>query len=284
MISSRAKKKALNTFKYLILSFFLIFLPIKHASGQSVDKYDFERIEDNSYLIEEAYNQDPGIIQHISTFQLMKGNTWLYTFTDEWPVPGRKHQLSATIPLLNSESFGLGDIALNYRFQAIYKPRYAFSPRFSVILPTGNSKKSLGAGVIGYQVNLPFSFIVSRYIVTHYNAGITLTPNTSDESGLKSDQTVINYGFSIILLLKKNFNFMFEAVGNTTSIKSTNPANRNASTMFINPGIRYAINFKSGLQIVPGMAIPIGLGPSSGEYGIFGYLSFEHPLKRQNKN
>jgi hypothetical protein len=278
MISPDTKNNTLNHFKYLILSFSLLFFPLKHAVGQTVDRYDFERIEDNSFLIEEAYNQEPGVIQHISTFQLMKGNTWLYTFTDEWPVPGMRHQLSATIPLLNTDALGLGDIALNYRYQAIFKPRFAFSPRFSLILPTGNSKKGLGGGVIGYQLNLPVSFIVSRYVVTHYNAGITLAPNTSDESGLKSDQTVFNYGFSVIFLIRKNFNFMLEAVGNSTSIKSTNLANRNVSTMFVNPGMRYAINFKSGLQIVPGLSIPVGLGPSSGEYGIFGYLSFEHPF------
>ncbi|MRR28995.1 transporter, partial [bacterium] len=32
------------------------------------------------------------------------------------------------------------------------------------------------------------------------------------------------------------------------------------------------------LQVVPGIAFPIGFGPSKGEYGAFAYLSFEHPL------
>jgi hypothetical protein len=46
----------------------------------------------------------------------------------------------------------------------------------------------------------------------------------------------------------------------------------------ISPGVRGAINFTSGLQIVPGIAIPIGAGPSHGERGVFFYLSFEHPF------
>ena len=37
-------------------------------------------------------------------------------------------------------------------------------------------------------------------------------------------------------------------------------------------------NFDSGLQIVPGVAVPVGVGPSEGEYGVIGYLSFEHPF------
>lgn len=49
-------------------------------------------------------------------------------------------------------------------------------------------------------------------------------------------------------------------------------------TFFINPGARFAINFESGLQIVPGISFPIGLGPSKNEYGVLLYLSFEHPL------
>ena len=37
------------------------------------------------------------------------------------------------------------------------------------------------------------------------------------------------------------------------------------------------------LQIVPGIAVPIGVGPSRGEKGIFLCLSFEHPFgKRKN--
>ena len=50
------------------------------------------------------------------------------------------------------------------------------------------------------------------------------------------------------------------------------------STSFISPGIRWAYNFSSGLQIVPGIAVPIGVGASRGEKAVFLYLSFEHPF------
>ncbi|HZK78257.1 MAG TPA: hypothetical protein VFC35_05065 [Gemmatimonadaceae bacterium] len=51
----------------------------------------------------------------------------------------------------------------------------------------------------------------------------------------------------------------------------------------ISPGVRAAFNFASGLQIVPGIAFPIGVGPSSGERGAFIYLSFEHPFNDQGR-
>jgi hypothetical protein len=50
--------------------------------------------------------------------------------------------------------------------------------------------------------------------------------------------------------------------------------------LVISPGFRAALNFESGLQIVPGIAVPIGAGPSSGSRGVFFYLSFEHPFTR----
>jgi hypothetical protein len=57
-----------------------------------------------------------------------------------------------------------------------------------------------------------------------------------------------------------------------------NGLTQRSHTALISPGVRWAHNFKSGLQIVPGFAIPVGVGPSTGERGIFLYLSFEHPL------
>jgi hypothetical protein len=263
--------------RYVVLCILIALYSINSLS-QTTNKFDFARIEDNSFLIEEAYNQDPGVIQHISSFQFMKDHSWIYTFTDEWPVPGRKHQLSTTIPLLNNGQTGLGDILLNYRYQAIYRNRFAFSPRFSLIFPTGSWQKGLGAGVIGYQLSLPFSFLLSTKIATHYNLGVTFTPGIKNNDNSGSDQTVYNYGLSAILLLNKNFNLMFEVAGNRTYITSANSKTTTTNSLFINPGMRYAFNFKSGLQIVPGLAVPVGLGSSNGESGVYAYLSFEHPL------
>lgn len=71
---------------------------------------------------------------------------------------------------------------------------------------------------------------------------------------------------------------MLEAAGTTTETVPKNGTTTTVSTFFINPGVRFAINLKSGLQIVPGLSVPIGIGSSEGEYGGLLYLSFEHPL------
>jgi hypothetical protein len=267
-----------RSLKYIILSLCMKLFFFNITSGQTANKFEFERIEDNSFLIEEAYNQDAGVIQHISSFQYMNNHTWFYTFTDEWPVPRQKHQLSATIPVLSPGKTGFGDVLLNYRYQAIFMNRFAFSPRFSFIIPTGNYRKGLGSGTLGYQLSFPFSFLLSTKFVTHYNVGVTYTPGTKNANGSRVDMTACNYGLSVILLLYKNFNLLMEAVGTCTKIKGANEGSSNSRTFLLNPGFRYAINFKSGLQIVPGLAIPVGLGPSKRTSGLFAYLSFEHPL------
>jgi hypothetical protein len=48
----------------------------------------------------------------------------------------------------------------------------------------------------------------------------------------------------------------------------------------VSPGVRFAVDLPSGLQIVPGIAVPLGIGPSDGERAVFVYLSLEHAFRR----
>jgi len=242
-----------------------------------------KKIQDNSFLIEEAYNQEAGVVQHIQAFQYLKrSKSWIYTFTQEWPVPKETHQLSYTIPVAHfhedGSTTGLGDILLNYRYQLIMKDALAVAPRFSLILPTGSRSKGLGSGEVGYQVNLPVSIELSERFVSHWNAGATYTPNAKNPGGAKADIMGYNLGTSLIWLASENFNLMTEAVWNSIEVVNPDGSKSREKIFFINPGMRYAINFPSGLQVVPGISFPIGVGPSKKEYGVLLYLSFEHPL------
>ncbi|HBG07449.1 MAG: hypothetical protein A2075_07475 [Geobacteraceae bacterium GWC2_58_44] len=243
---------------------------------------EVKKIQDNSFLLEEAYNQEDGVVQHIQVFQyLKKSKDWQYAFTQEWPVPKQAHQFSYTIPaahLHDNDTTGIGDILLNYRYQAIMQDRVALSPRFSLILPTGDYKKGLGTDTVGYQVNLPLSVELSDKMVTHWNIGGTFTPRAKDSAAEKANLRGFNYGVSLIYLASENFNLMLETAGTSTETAGINGLSTTESTFFINPGVRFAVNFNSGLQVVPGFSIPIGIGPSEGEYGGLLYLSFEHPL------
>jgi len=247
-----------------------------------LEAQEVRKIQDNSFLLEEAYNQEDGVIQHIQTFQYMKSHDWAYSFTQEWPVPTQTHQLSYTVPYLHLDDpelgTGFGDVLLNYRYQAILNGPVAFSPRLSLVLPTGAYEKGLGSDAWGLQGNLPLSLELGDRWVTHWNLGATYLPGAKGLDGSKADTTGVNYGASIIYLANDHFNLLTEFVGGTNEVVGDAGRLERENWFLINPGMRFAIDFESGLQIVPGLSFPIGVGPSAGEYGVFLYLSFEHPL------
>ena len=82
-------------------------------------------IMDNSIFVEEAYNQEPGIVQHIFTggysigrLSRPGGKTLDLLFTQEWPAYGQTHQLSYSVPYTFARegadwSDGFGDVLLN---------------------------------------------------------------------------------------------------------------------------------------------------------------------------
>ncbi|MCU0917755.1 MAG: transporter, partial [Planctomycetes bacterium] len=151
---------------------------------------EVRKIQDNSFLLEEAYNQEDGVVQHTQTFQHVEAGDWFYSFTQEWPVPTQKHQFSYTIPYLHLDEpqaqTGFGDVLLNYRYQAVLQGPVAFSPRVSLIMPTGNHREGLGNDTWGVQGNLPLSLELGDRWVTHWNLGATYLPGARSLAGVEA--------------------------------------------------------------------------------------------------
>lgn len=242
-------------------------------------------IADNSFLIEEAFNQERGVVQHISTLARPDGGgAWAYSFTQEWPFRSMRHQLSYTIPVQHDEvaGTGLGDIGLNYRYQLVGLDGGSVyvAPRVSLLLPTGSEFKGRGAGGAGVQANLPVSLTPTRGLALHANAGATWTPSAKDPLGAHSATLSTNAGGSVIWLLRPSFNLLVELLWYGTESVVGQDATVREDTWLLNPGVRWAFNFPSGLQIVPGVAYTVDLSEGDGNDGLFLYLSFEHPFKR----
>ena len=245
-------------------------------------------IQDNSFLVEEAYNQEDGVVQHINTFQRFRNSRdWYYAFTQEWPVGGVKHQLSYTVPVVHvAESpdrrSGIGDVALNYRYQLLGdgEAKLAIAPRLSVIVPSGNEKQGRGFGATSYQTDTAVSIVLSPALVAHSNAGYTWTPKAKDADGNKADLKAWNVGQSVIWLASPRVNFLLEAIYIRGQEVAGARATNTVKAAYVSPGVRWSYDFESGLQIVPGVAFPIGVGPSRHEKSVFLYLSFEHPFKK----
>ena len=58
-------------------------------------------ILDNSFLVEEAFNQEAGVFQNIVTAARADAS-WELGFTQEWPVGTQRHQLSYTAPFVSA--------------------------------------------------------------------------------------------------------------------------------------------------------------------------------------
>ncbi|MBI4464725.1 MAG: transporter [Acidobacteria bacterium] len=264
-------------------------VPDAKASAPASTMIVEKSLQDNSFLIEEAYNQEPGVVQHISSFtRSWDGGEWGYAFTQEWPFPSRaRHQFSYTLAGVHSGDFpgsggGLGDFLLNYRYQLVggNDSRFAFSPRLSLVLPTGDPKLGRGFGSTAVQANLPLSVVLGRRWVTHLNAGATLAPRAQNEFGHRALATESNVGQSFIWLVHPRLNLMLEAVWNSAASVEAPDKTERSHEFFLSPGVRWAYNFRNGLQIVPGVGVAVGIGPSAGEKGLIFYLSFEHPFTK----
>jgi hypothetical protein len=276
-------------FRFGSLAGVAILLLCLNSSGQAPPTAGPSDIQDNSFLVEEAYNQNFGVVQHISSFtRFWDSKDWIYSFTQEWPVPrDPRHQLSYTLSAVHTGAFpdsgvGIGDVFLNYRYQLVGggDTRVAFSPRFTLIFPSGDSTVGRGAGSLGLQTNLPLSVVLSKKLVSHWNAGASFFPHAQDTSGDRSAVAGYNVGQSFIWLARTRFNVMLETVFTGSQTVVANNRTSWTNTLFISPGIRWSYNLKNGLQIVPGIGVPLGVGPSADEKAILLYLSFEHPFRK----
>ena len=245
-------------------------------------------IEDNSFLIEEAYNQEPGVVQHISTFAVTGASRrdLFYTFTQEWPFKSQKHQLSYTVPVtrLDAQSAGFGDVLLNYRMQmGGGEQRWAFAPRLTAVLPTGSVSRGLGDGSPGLQINFPLSYKVSSQVVTHWNAGGTLLPWAEGPAvvGKRPKRTLANgfLGASIIAPTRMPVQLMVENLVTFDSAIIPGGDVDRSTSWILSPGIRAAFNF-GNLQVVPGFAVPFTRTSGETVHDYLVYLSFEHPFAR----
>jgi len=127
------------------------------------------------------------------------------------------------------------------------------------------------------QTNLPVSIVLNRRIITHWNAGSTFLPRARN-GDYRASSAGYNFGQSIILVVNPRFHFMLETCANIFQAVTGPGETGWSGSVYTSPGVRWAFNLRRGLQIVPGVAMPIGIGPGAGERGVFLYLSFEHPF------
>jgi hypothetical protein len=232
---------------------------LEAQSAPPLDPASKWAITDNSFLVEEAFNQEANVVQNILTWTRARDGAWNTTFTQEWPAPGMTHQLSYTLVYLHDgDARGIGDAVLNYRYQWRTETGRgpAISPRLSLVLPTGRTSDGLGGGTAGLQVMVPASKQFGNLYV-HANVGYTWLPSVQ-RTGIAAA--------SGIWRVSQMFNLMLEGV-----------VALNESAI-ISPGFRRGWNF-GDKQLVIGAAVPITRADGRSSAALLTYFSYELPFR-----
>lgn len=233
-----------------------------------------QALEDNSFIIEEAYNQPARVVQHIATGAVAQGTAAL-SFTQEWPVGSQRHQLSYTLIGVDDDALDLGDALLNYRYQLAggEGKRFFVAPRASLLLPLGDADRRAGNGGYGLQLALPLSWEALPRLSLHGNLGGTWRPNAEDLTGTTA-ATLDGYaGGSAIFFVTDKVNLLAESLWRHGRRIRGEGRSEGVPTHTISLGARAGFDVGK-VQFVPGVAYL----PAIDEVpeGVFFYLSVEH--------
>lgn len=239
-------------------------------------------IQDNSFMIEEAYNQEPGVVHHIATFAHHRAGEWGSAFTQEWPLGGIRHQLSYTVPVQGAGGTGLGDVMLHYRLQLLGSAEHALamSPRLSALLPTGSARAGRGAGGFGIQAALPVAWNFAPRLTAVANVIGTIVPRAENPAGDAATTLELGLGGSLIWSLHPRLNLLVEGIWSRGDDVIGDGRTTAGEEAWLNPGVRWSFNLAGDWQVVPGVAYTIGVGPTHGEDAVFLYFAVEHPFRR----
>ena len=219
-------------------------------------------IVDNSFLVEESFNQEPGVFQNIFTWIRGRDGRWVASFTQEWPAPTLAHQFSYTVPFSNGDlGVGLNDVLLNYRYQLFTETdrRPALSPRISLVVPTGRRADGLGDGVVGLQLNVPASKQFGDLYI-HANGGLTWLPGI---------HRIPHAAGGAIWRATSMFHLMMEGVLEFAD---------DATIATISPGFRRGWNIGDH-QLVIGAAAPLTALNGTSTLALLTYFSYELPFR-----
>jgi hypothetical protein len=247
------------------------------ALAQPSDSSRPWEITDNSFLVEEAFNQEARVFQNIFTWTRNTDGGWIAGFTQEWPAPSMRHQLSYSLTFSDSSGRdAFGATLINYRYQLWEESpgRPAFSPRVSLVVPTGPPDTIDDSP--GLQFNLPFSKQRGD-LYFHGNAGLTwLTGVPEVGSDNTVNLTTPTLAGSIIWRTWPMLNLMFESVVLFQEQVEESGTER-ITNVILNPGFRRGWNIGEQ-QVVLGFSVPLTFADGDNSTAFLIYASYELPF------
>ncbi len=245
------------------------------------------RISDNSFLIEEAYNQERGVVQHI----VLLDKDWHtkdlgLSFAQEWPLGGQMWQGAYAVSA--DWEFKEVWLDLQLRYQLWSRDGLAVAP--SIAFSTSTAIKEANSQIDNkFRVGIPISSELSQRLAFHLNGSIESYGYTqSGVSGAFPSQLGMSYsayvpelGGSLVYQIKPTLDILVECIYSKTIKIFTEDITETTVEAVISPGFRHAWNFSSGAQMVGGFGLPIGLTDDVPDVSGLFYLSFEHSFLKQ---
>lgn len=260
--------------------------PVSNIWRQTTNR----RLQSNGFLVEGAYLQEEGEVQHTFTFTRARGGEWSSAFAQEWPLWSEKHQLSVSLPVRlaageTEESRGVGDAEIEYSYALVgsNRTRVTISPSFALLLPTGSVGRELGAGGVGVGARLPLSVMLTKSLQSNTSVGASYTRRARNGEGERAAVKGFEVGQSFVWLARERFNLLVETVWERSERVVGDGLKEHEDELLVSPGVRWAHKFRNGLTLIPGVAVPVGVGPSRGERGVFFYLAIEHSFKKERE-
>ncbi len=273
---------------------------IKPASSETVSRqgsylsHGEAVLEDNSFVVDEAFNQGKGSVQYMACYQ---HNRWkdadpVLSFCQELPLRSSRHQLGYSLAYVfhtglqsNSLKPGPGDASVHYSYWLKNtSSRVMVVPKLIAWLPIGKAIHSNGSGGWGGKLSLAMTTKLSGKWVVHTNVLASriwgsrhyfqygnATVAAGSVEFAKRNLNSLGVGFSVNYLLHPRFHFVLEkmltseefAKDDSADMLADNDTNRPASAtvarrtrMLLIPGFRWAINGKDW-QLVPAVGCPL---------------------------
>ena len=248
------------------------------APAESLAQQKKFGILDNSFLVEEAFNQEQGVFQNIFSWIRDQSGAWEGSFTQEWPAPAMTHQLSYTVPFAGGgPPAHIGGTLINYRYQVLDEgPGHpAFAPRFSVILPTGHEVDSSDRP--GLQVNLPFSKQVGD-LYLHGNTGFTWLHGVPLGQNTRTNLTSPQVAASVVWNARSLLNLLVESSVAFEDAPGDNQTTSRERVVTVSPGFRGGWNLSGDKQIIVGAALPVTVTEGERSVAFLTYFSYELPF------
>jgi hypothetical protein len=255
---------ALRTVRILPLLLLALAAP---AAAQTGGGEGAEPIEVNGFFVEEAYNQEAGILQQIATFTAVRHGGWSADLSQEWPLFSERHQLDLALRV--GQDAGLTGAGAEYRYLLTGGEDAVFS-----LSPGIEAAWSREEGEWELEAVLPASVQLTETLVANTNVGVSFAV---EDFGGKPGLTV---GEGLIWRAHPRLNLLVEAVWSRGEPLLGEEQAGEDRSFVVSPGLQYAFSLGDDVQLVPGIAFPVGVGPSDGQRAVMLYLSLEHPFRR----